>query len=196
MLGHPLPHHYAGDILAQMASRRLFIAGITLVLAFAVLLATHFWLLRQEFNAGIEAKAQITASRLIQPASANDIAAINRILQSLHDFPVITGATLFSADGRQVAHYPNENHAVARTLESPHQNSWLDFYWQQKLEHDNRNHGTLVIRASMKELIKRLSWFFGIGFAAMLISLTVTWTAFTSLRRKVSDTEDDLKRIT
>jgi diguanylate cyclase (GGDEF)-like protein len=47
----------------------------------------------------------------------------------------------------------------------------------------------------MKDLFQRLSWFAGIGLAAMLISLIVTWTSFISLRRKVADTENDLKRM-
>lgn len=195
MPSNTLSHHYSGDILAHMVSRRLFLAGVTLALAFAVLLATHYWLLRQEFNAGIAAKVQITASRLIESTRDNDIETANELLQSLRDFPVITGASLFAADGRRIAQYSRDVPSNSPTLESIRDASWHDSYWQQGLNLGNLNNGTLVVRASMNELFKRLTWFAGIGMTAMLISLTVTWTAFTSLRRKVSDTEDDLKRM-
>jgi len=195
MPGNQLPHQYAGEALAQMVSRRLFLAGVTLVMAFAVLLATHYWLLREEFNAGIAAKVQITASRLSQASRAKDAQATERILQSLHDLPLITGAALFSADGRQIAQYRAGPNHTAPTLNTLRDSDWLDSYWQQPLYLDDPREGTLVVRASMNELFKRLSWFAGIGLAATLISLTVTWTVFSSLRRKVADTENDLKRM-
>jgi diguanylate cyclase (GGDEF)-like protein len=195
MPGNTHPHQYAGEILAHMVSKRLFLAGVTLTLAFAVLLATHYWLLRQEFNAGIAAKVQITASRLNLATSRNDMAAASQILQSLRDSPVITGAAMFSADGQRNAQYVKDADNVAPSLDTQRDTSWLDSYWQQTLAQDERNQGTLVVRASMHELFKRLSWFAGIGLAAMLISLTVTFTAFSSLRRKVADTEADLKRM-
>jgi diguanylate cyclase (GGDEF)-like protein len=195
MPGNQLPHQYAGDVLAQMVSRRLFLAGVTLVMAFAVLLATHYWLLREEFNAGIAAKVHITASRLNQASLANDAQSTERILQSLHDLPLITGATLFAADGQPIAQYLADPNSAAPTLDTLRDSNWLDSYWQQSLDLEHPNQGTLVVRASMNELYKRLSWFAGIGLAATLISLTVTWTVFSSLRRKVADTEDDLKRM-
>ena len=108
MPSNTLLHHHAGDILAHMVSRRLFLAGVTLVLAFAVLLATHYWLLRQEFNAGIAAKVQITASRLIEATRSNDTVAASELLLSLRDFPVITGASLFTADGQRIAQYSKD----------------------------------------------------------------------------------------
>ena len=83
-----------------MVSKRLFLAGVTLVLAFAVLLATHYWLLREEFNAGIAAKVQITASSLHEATKANDIDAARQILQSMRDQPVITLASLFGENGQ------------------------------------------------------------------------------------------------
>ncbi len=195
MPGNPLPHQYAGDILAEMVSKRLFLAGVTLVLAFAVLLATHYWLLREEFNAGIAAKVQITASSLHEATKANDIDAARQILQTLRDQPVITAASLFGENGQILAQFQNGPHNSALLLNAERDSNWLDSYWQQVIKLDDQSQGTLIVRASMKELFKRLSWFAGIGLAAMLISLIVTWSSFASLRRKVADTEDDLKRM-
>ncbi len=195
MPGNPLPHQFAGDLLAHMVSKRLALAAITLVLAFAVLLLTQYWLLRDEFNAGIAAKVHITATRLSQALDAHDVDGVQLILQSLKDAPTITGASLFDANGQVTARYPIEPNGVAPALEKTHEYAWLEANWQLPLDPRNRALGTLVVRASMNEMFKRLSWFAGIGLAAMLISLSVTWKAFTSLRRKVSDTESDLKRM-
>jgi diguanylate cyclase (GGDEF)-like protein len=195
MPGSTLQHQHSGDMLTQMVSRRLFLAGLTLALAFAVLLATHFWLLREEFNAGIAAKVQITAANLSQALRAGENEAAKRILVSLQDLPVITGATLFDANRRPMVDYQTSIHGEPPVLNIMQDGDWLDAYWQQSLALDNRTQGTLVVRASMHGLLSRLSWFAGIGMAAMLISLSVTWTAFFSLRRKVADTEDDLKRM-
>ncbi len=195
MPGNPLPHQFAGDLLAHMVSKRLALAAITLVLAFAVLLLTQYWLLRDEFNAGIAAKVHITATRLSHALDAHDVEGVQQILQSLKDAPTITGASLFDANGQVTARYPIEPNGVAPALEKTHEYAWLEANWQLPLDPRNRALGTLVVRASMNEMFKRLSWFAGIGLAAMLISLSVTWKAFTSLRRKVSDTESDLKRM-
>ncbi len=194
MPSYPLPHYCSGDELARLVSRRLFLAGITLALAFAVLLATHYWLLREEFNAGIAAKVHITATRLIQKISAGDKDGARQILQSLSDAPVITGASVYGVDGRLIAQYL-PNHEPPLALKRMQANTWLESNWQQALGQQEQAIGTLVVRASMHGMFKRLSWFAGIGLAAMLISLSVTWTAFTSLRRKVADTESDLKRM-
>lgn len=194
MPSNPLPHHCSGDELARLVSRRLFLAGITLALAFAVLLATHYWLLREEFNAGIAAKVHITATRLIQKISAGDKDGARQILQSLSDAPVITGASVYDVDGRLIAQYL-PNHEPPLALKRMQANTWLESNWQQALGQQEQAIGTLVVRASTHGMFQRLSWFAGIGLAAMLISLSVTWTAFTSLRRKVADTESDLKRM-
>ncbi len=198
MLGHSLPHQFAGDILALMVSRRLMLAGGTLALSFCVLLATHYWLLRQEFNAGIGAKVQITVTQLNQANATRNPQEINMILQSLRSLPVITGAALYAADGSLVGQYQKNALSQTPSLEDLRQASWLESYWQQRLvtgDEENASNNTLVVRASMKELFKRLSWFAGIGLAAMLITLIVTWSTFSNLRRKVADTEDDLKRM-
>lgn len=195
MPGHPLSHQYAGDKLASMAGKRLFIAGATLILAFAVLLATHYWLLREEFNAGITAKLHLTVNRLSQAVGVGDGVAAQAIIQSLHDLPVITAATLFSDDGRILLQYRSQPDSVPPLLGHARERSWLDPQWQQPLEYQQHQVGLLVVSASMNAMFQRLSWFAGIGLAAMLISLTVTRTAFSSLRRKVADTEDDLKRM-
>jgi len=195
MPGHPLSHQYAGDLLANMASKRLFIAGATLILAFAVLLATHYWLLREEFNAGIAAKLHLTSNRLSPVVGAGDSVAAQAIIQSLRDLPAITAATLFSNDGRILLQYRSQPGSVPPLLDRSRERSWLEPQWQQSLEYQQRKVGVLVVSASMNAMFQRLSWFAGIGLAAMLISLSVTWTAFSSLRRKVADTEDDLKRM-
>jgi diguanylate cyclase (GGDEF)-like protein len=178
-----------------MVSKRLGLAAGTLFLAFAVLLATHYWLLREEFNAGIAAKLHITASRLNQTDSVRDGEAARLALQSLKDVPAITGAALYDADGRLIAGYASEANSTPPTLEKLRESAWLDSNWQQALEYQNEARGSLVVRANMRDLFKRLAWFGGIGLASMLISLSVTWKAFTSLRRQVSDTELDLKRM-
>jgi diguanylate cyclase len=198
MLGHSLPHQFAGDFLAHMVSRRLLLAGVTLALAFGVLLATHYWLLKQEFNAGIGAKVQITVTQLHQVNTEQNPQAIDQILQSLRSLPVITGAGLYASDGSRIGQYQKDALSQAPSLEDLRQTSWLESYWQHKLiagDAKNGSNTTLVVRASMKDLFQRLSWFAGIGLAAMLISLIVTWTSFVSLRRKVADTENDLKRM-
>jgi diguanylate cyclase (GGDEF)-like protein len=195
MPGHPLSQQYAGDLLANMASKRLFIAGATLILAFAVLLATHYWLLREEFNAGIAAKLHLTSNRLSPEVGAGDSVAAQAIIQSLRDLPAITSATLFSNDGRILLQFRSQPGSVPPLLDRSRERSWLEPQWQQSLEYQQRKVGVLVVSASMNAMFQRLSWFAGIGLAAMLISLSVTWTAFSSLRRKVADTEDDLKRM-
>ena len=195
MPGHPLSQQYAGDLLANMASKRLFIAGATLILAFAVLLATHYWLLREEFNAGIAAKLHLTSNRLSPVVGAGDSVAAQAIIQSLRDLPAITSATLFSNDGRILLQFRSQPASVPPLLDRSRERSWLEPQWQQSLEYQQRKVGVLVVSASMNAMFQRLSWFAGIGLAAMLISLSVTWTAFSSLRRKVADTEDDLKRM-
>jgi len=195
MPSHPLSHQYAGDLLANMASKRLFIAGATLILAFAVLLATHYWLLREEFNAGIVAKLHLTSNRLNPVVGAGDSVAAQTIIQSLRDLPAITAATLFSNDGHILLQYRSQPGSVPPLLDRSRERSWLEPQWQQSLEYQQRKVGVLVVSASMNAMFQRLSWFAGIGLAAMLISLSVTWTAFSSLHRKVADTEDDLKRM-
>jgi diguanylate cyclase (GGDEF)-like protein len=151
--------------------------------------------LREEFNAGISAKIHITASHLNPSADSNDAEAARQKLQSLKDIPVITGASLYGADGRLIAQYLATPGSAAPKLEKSNESAWLESIWHQPLENQNHPVGTLVVQASMKEMFKRLAWFAGIGLAAMLISLSVTWKAFTSLRRKVADTESDLKRM-
>jgi len=198
MHGISLPHQYSGDLLAQMVSQRLGLAGFTLVLAFAVLLGTHFWLLRAEFNAGVNAKLHLTASRLESALDANDMNDARKILQSLKDMPAITGASLFGLDGRLIADYlptPRINAPNPTTHSLVPEKNWMESDWQHPIDLQGEIVGTLSVRASMNELYKRLFMFAGVGLAAMLISLTVTWKAFTSLRRKVSDTEADLKRM-
>ncbi len=195
MPNNPLPHQYAGDMLASMVGRRLFLAGATLILAFFVLLATHYWLLREEFNAGISAKVHLIATRLSLAIKAGDTAATHRILQSLHDSPVITGASVFNVEGSLLGQFISDPRRTPPVLEKSRNGIWLELNWHQALEFQNQAIGTLVVRASMNGLFKRLLWFAGIGLAAMLISLSVTWKAFSSLRRKVSDTESDLKRM-
>ena len=195
MPGNPLPHHFAGDHLARMVSQRLGLAAVTLFFAFAVLLATHYWLLREEFNAGIAAKIHITANHLSQSVNNNDIDSARQKLQSLKDVPVITGASIFSTDGQRIAEYLATPGDAAPRLEKSNEHPWLESIWHQPLLHQDRTIGTLVVQASMNEMFKRLAWFAGIGLAAMLISLSVTWQAFSSLRRKVADTESDLKRM-
>ncbi len=195
MPGNPLPHSIAGDMVASMVGRRLFLAGATLILAFAVLLGTHYWLLREEFNAGIAAKIHLIATRLGHSIKSGNAAATHQIMQSLHDSPVITGAALFNVEGRLIGQFLRDSHRAPPALEKSRDGAWLELNWHQALEYHNQAIGTLVVRASMNGLFKRLSWFAGIGLAAMLISLSVTWKAFSSLRRKVSDTESDLKRM-
>jgi hypothetical protein len=86
-----------------MASRRLFIAGATLILAFAVLLATHYWLLREEFNAGIAAKVHLTAvPPRVRPVSGDSKQA-QSVLQSLRDLPDNRGRALWRAKAASAA---------------------------------------------------------------------------------------------
>jgi len=51
-------------ILAHRVSAKLAIAALALLLAFAVLVVTHFWQLHEAFQESLTAKVQITAIRM------------------------------------------------------------------------------------------------------------------------------------
>ena len=177
-----------------MVSAKLAIAALALALAFAVLLATHFWLLHEAFQESLTAKVQITAIRAGDALRSEDRAAAAQVLQSLRGAPEIVGASLFAADGKRVAEYRREGAEPPPGMQrEPDQ--WWSTLQRQPLLQDNQILGHLVVRASMDAMARRLAWFFGIGLVTMAIALGVAWSVFIGLRRKVEATEMDLRRM-
>jgi diguanylate cyclase len=194
MPGSPPARYLDPGLLAHMVSSKLAIAALALALAFAVLLATHFWQLHEAFQESLTAKVQITAIRTGDALKQRDHAAAMRILQSLRGAPEIVAASLFAPDGYRLAEYRRDQKASAPALDAQGK-GWTAIQRQPLLE-DGQIIGHLVIQASLEVMARRLAWFFGIGLVTVSIALGVAWSVFVGLRRKVNETESDLRRMT
>ena len=178
-------------MLAHMVSAKLAIAALALALAFAVLLATHFWQLNEAFQESLAAKVQITAFRTGDALKQRDHPAATAILQSLRGAPEIVAASLFEPDGTRLAEYRRDNLASAPQLDA--QGKWWTTIERQPMLENGQIIGHLVVKASLDAMARRLAWFIGIGLVTMSIALGVAWSVFVGLRRKVSETESNLR---
>jgi len=182
-----------GGMLAHLVSARLTIATLALALAFAVLLVTHFWQLHEAFQESLLAKVQITAIRAGDAMKLREHLAATEILQSLRGAPEIVAASLFTPEGSRLAEYRRDNLVNSPELDA--QGGWWTMIQRQPLLENGRIIGHLVVKASLDAMARRLAWFFGIGLTTVLIALGVAWSVFVGLRRKVSDSEADLRRM-
>ncbi len=180
-------------MLAHLVSARLTIATLALALAFAVLLVTHFWQLHEAFQESLLAKVQITAIRAGDAMKLREHLAATEILQSLRGAPEIVAASLFTPEGSRLAEYRRDNLVNSPELDA--QGGWWTMIQRQPLLENGRIIGHLVVKASLDAMARRLAWFFGIGLTTVLIALGVAWSVFVGLRRKVSDSEADLRRM-
>jgi diguanylate cyclase (GGDEF)-like protein len=190
--GSPARSHDNG-MLAHMVSAKLAIAALALALAFAVLLVTHFWQLHEAFQESLAAKVQITAIRIGDALKQKDHWRATQILQSLRGAPEIVAASLFAPDGFRLAEYRGARQASPPELDA--EGKWWTTIQRQPLLEHGQIIGHLVVQASLDAMARRLAWFFGIGVATVSIALGVAWSVFAGLRRKISDTESDLRRM-
>ncbi|MDO9226526.1 MAG: EAL domain-containing protein [Pseudomonadota bacterium] len=193
MNGSPLARGQDGGILAHMVTAKLAIAALALILAFAVLLATHFWQLHEAFQDSLAAKVQITAVRVGDAMKRRDQLEATAILQALRGAPEVIAASLYTPDGTRLADYLRDHRARSPELDAQGQ-GWNTVQRQSLLE-EGQIIGHLVVKASLEVMARRLAWFFGIGVVTVVIALGVGWSVFVGLRRKVSDTESDLRRM-
>ena len=180
-------------ILAHRVSAKLAIAALALLLAFAVLVVTHFWQLHEAFQESLTAKVQITAIRMGDALTQRDRPAATAILQSLRGAPEIVAASLFTPDGARLAEYRRDQRASAPQLDAQGK-GWTTIQRQPLLE-NGVIIGHLVVNASLDAMSRRLAWFFGIGLATVSIALGVAWSVFAGLRRKVNEAVSDLRRM-
>ena len=180
-------------ILAHMVSAKLAIAALALGLAFAVLLATHFWQLNQAFQDSLGAKVQITAIRSSDALRQHNQVAAMEVLQSLRGAPEIIAASLYAPDGSRLAEFHRDSQATPPLLDEQSQ-GWSTVQSQSLLEH-GQIIGRLVVKARFDAMMRRLAWFVGIGLTTMAMALGVAWNVFLGLRRKIDDTESNLCRM-
>jgi len=193
MSGNPPDRSQDNGMLAHMVSAKLALATLALALAFVVLLATHFWQLQQAFQESLVAKVQITAIRAGNVLKQRDPLEATAILQSLRGAAEIDAASLFTPEGFKLAEYRRDKRDHSPELDA--QGTWWTLIQRQPLLENGQIIGYLVVNASLDAMARRLAWFFGIGLATVLIGLGVAWSVFVGLRRKVSDTEEDLRRM-
>jgi diguanylate cyclase (GGDEF)-like protein len=193
MIGNFSGRDNDGGMLAHMVSAKLAIATLALLLAFAVLLATHFWQLNEAFQDSLAAKVQITAIRAGDALKRGDQPEATAILQALRGAPEIVAASLFTPNGARLAEYRRDARARVPALDAQGQ-GWNTIQRQPLME-SGHILGHLVVAASLDAMARRLSWFFGIGLVTVAIGLGVAWSVFRGLRRKVDDTELDLRRM-
>ncbi len=176
-----------------MVSSRLATAGLALALALAVLLVTHFWQLHESFNESLAAKVQITAIRAKESLQPQDREATAQLMASLRAAPEIMAAGLFAPDGSLIAQFRRGPEDSVPRLDSQG-NGWTVIQ-RQSISERGQIIGHLVIQASLDAMAQRLYWFVGIGLTTFAIALGVAWNVFVGLRRKVNETEADLRRM-
>ena len=184
--------HDAG-MLAHMVKAKLAMAILALGLAFAVLLVTHFWQLNEAFEDSLAAKTQITAVRVAVALKRQDRGEAAAMLQAFSGAPEIVAASLYAADGARLAEYRRDPRATVPELDEQGR-GWTRIEHQRVWE-ANQIIGHLVVKANVDAMARRLAWFFGIGLVTVMIGLGVAWSVFVGLRRKVEDTEQDLRRM-
>ncbi len=180
-------------MLAHMVTAKLTMAVLALGLAFAVLLATHFWQLNEAFQDSLAAKVQITAVRATDALKRQDRQEATAILQALGGAPEILAASLYAPDGTRLAEYRRDRQTTIPEFDAQGR-GWTRVE-RQRLLVANQILGHLVVKASLEVMARRLAWFFGIGLVTVAIGLGVAWSVFVGLRRKVDDAEQDLRRM-
>lgn len=193
MAGIPPTAGNDAGMLAHIVSAKLAVAALALVLAFVVLLVTHFWQLHEAFNDSLVAKVQITAIRAGDALKRRDAADAQAILRALRGSPEIVAASLFAPDGSRLADYRRDDGGTLLALDTQSQ-GWITIQRQTLLQ-SGHIIGYLVVKASLEAMVRRLAWFFGIGLLTVALGFGVAWSVFVGLRRKVDDTESDLRRM-
>jgi diguanylate cyclase (GGDEF)-like protein len=187
-----------GRLIAQkMARANLLTAGVTLLVSTVLLILFQFGALRSAMVADLRVQARIVGNNSSAALLFGDRRAGEDLLAALAVSPGVSSAGIFSADGRMLANYQRSNAALPPTPLRPGNGSgrrigadFVEVY--EPVEIDGRRVGSVMIRASMNALYRRLSGYASFTIIASLCSFFLAYLLVRRTRRAVRKAESHL----
>jgi diguanylate cyclase (GGDEF)-like protein len=187
-----------GRLIAQkMARANLLTAGATLLVSTVLLILFQFGALRSAMVADLQVQARIVGNNSSAALLFGDRRAGEDLLAALAVSPSVRSAGIFSADGRMLASYQHADTASPPLPLHPGSGAgrrvgteFVEVY--EPVDVDGRRVGSVMIRASIHTLYRRLSGYASFTVAASLCSFFLAYLLVRRTRRAVRKAESHL----
>lgn len=143
------------SIKSKMMMIILFVTISTISIGFAYIGFSNINRLRKETHKGLVLNSKLVASYAIAPLTFGDDQQAKELLLQLKNIEIIETAILYDKDGQIFAEYKeSQNDEIEQPLSSIKENMYKDgyFYVVERIIFQNKNYGTLYVKANSSEL--------------------------------------------